>query len=175
MKGKDEVVGKGRPPAGTRWKPGQSGNPKGRPKGVKNMMTYFNQALSRKVNLRLGEKIHRVTVREGIAMVITNLALKGDPKLIPLVLSIDRDINANMKRENIKTITNDMTPREAMNFTAGRSMGTMKTERESFSLAGGTQDAFWLDKGDDFDQSRKVNFASGVFYRPAAPKEPPSP
>jgi hypothetical protein len=78
MKGKDYVVGKGRPPARTRSKPGQSGNPKGRPKGVKNMMTYFNQALSRKINLKLGAKTYRVTVREGIAMNTTNLALKGD-------------------------------------------------------------------------------------------------
>ena len=28
------VVGRGRPPLLTRWKPGQSGNPKGRPKGA---------------------------------------------------------------------------------------------------------------------------------------------
>lgn len=27
-------VGPGRPPLGTRWKPGQSGNPKGRPKAI---------------------------------------------------------------------------------------------------------------------------------------------
>jgi hypothetical protein len=42
------------------------------------MMTYFNQALSRKINLKLGAKTYRVTVREGIAMNTTNLALKGD-------------------------------------------------------------------------------------------------
>jgi Family of unknown function (DUF5681) len=41
----DYKVGKGRPPLSTRWKPGQSGNPKGRPKGAKNMMTCFREAL----------------------------------------------------------------------------------------------------------------------------------
>jgi Family of unknown function (DUF5681) len=113
MKGKDYVVGKGRPPARTRWKPGQSGNPKGRPKGVKNMMTYFNQALSRKINLKLGDKTYRVTVREGIAMNTTNLALKGDPRLLTLVLGIDRQINIKLEREKIETITDDMTPQQA--------------------------------------------------------------
>jgi len=28
-------VGKNRPPTATRWKPGQSGNPRGRPKGIR--------------------------------------------------------------------------------------------------------------------------------------------
>lgn len=113
MKTKDYVVGKGRPPAWTRWKPGQSGNPKGRPKGVKNMMTCFNQVLSRKISIKIGGKTHRVTIREGIAMNTTNLALKGDPKLIPLVLGIDRQINIKLERENIETITNEMTPAQA--------------------------------------------------------------
>jgi hypothetical protein len=112
MRGKDYVVGKGRPPARTRWKPGQSGNPKGRPKGVKNMMTYFNQALSRKINLKLGDKTYRVTVLEGIATSTTSLALNGDARLIPIVLSIDRQINLKLERDNIETITNDMTPQQ---------------------------------------------------------------
>jgi hypothetical protein len=63
----------------------------------------------------------------------------------------------------------------------------MKTERTQeivyptycrvtlFSFAGGRYDLFWLDNGDDGDQSRKFNFASGVFYRPTAAEEPPSP
>jgi Family of unknown function (DUF5681) len=73
------VVGKGRPPLTTRWKPGQSGNPKGRPKGVKNMMTYFRQALNRKIDIKAGGRFRKVTAREAIAMTYTNLALKGDP------------------------------------------------------------------------------------------------
>ena len=70
------VVGKGRPPLSTRWKSGQSGNPKGRPKGVKNMMTYFHEALSRKIDVKVGGKIRAMSAREGIAMNTTNLALK---------------------------------------------------------------------------------------------------
>ena len=78
------------------------------------MMTYFNQALSRKINLKLGDKTYKVTVLEGIAMNTTNLALKGDPRLLPLVLDIYRQINIKLERENIEIITNDMTPQQAM-------------------------------------------------------------
>jgi Family of unknown function (DUF5681) len=42
-------VGKCRTPKATRWKPGQSGNPNGRPKGSKNAATMAKAALSRKV------------------------------------------------------------------------------------------------------------------------------
>ena len=74
------VVGKGRRPPSTRWKSGQSGNPKGRPKGVKNMITYFQEALSRKIDVKVGGKIRAMSTREGIAMNTTNLALKGNVK-----------------------------------------------------------------------------------------------
>jgi hypothetical protein len=99
MKRTDYVVGKGRPPTGTRWKPGQSGNPKGRPKGVKNMMTYFHEALSRKIDVKVGGKIRRMSAREGIAMNTTNLALKGDVKIILLVLAIEREASVVLEHD----------------------------------------------------------------------------
>ena len=114
MKRIDYVVGKGRPPTGTRWKPGQSGNPKGRPKGVKNMTTYFHEALSRKIDVKVGGKIRRMSVREGIAMNATNLALKGDVTILPLVLAIELEVRIILYRKNIQAITEDMTPQQAM-------------------------------------------------------------
>jgi len=42
-------VGKGRPPAKSRWRPGQSGNPTGRPKGSKNLDTILTEILNGKI------------------------------------------------------------------------------------------------------------------------------
>jgi hypothetical protein len=110
------AVGKGRPPPWTRWKPGQSGNPKGRPKGAKNIMTYFLHELSRKIDIKQRGEIRKVTTREAIAMTITNLALKGDPKLLPLIIALDREISAVQEREKLPTSTEGMTAQEAMNL-----------------------------------------------------------
>jgi hypothetical protein len=63
--------------------------PKGRPKGgkniknIKNIMTYFLHELSRKIDIKQRGEIRKITAREAMAMTITNLALKGDPKLLP--------------------------------------------------------------------------------------------
>jgi hypothetical protein len=105
------VVGRGRPPLSTRWKPGQSGNPKGRPRGAKNIMTYFHHALSRKIDIKERGDIRKVTAREGIAMNVTNGALKGDPKFLPLIIAVDREISAAQEREKLRAIRESMTPR----------------------------------------------------------------
>ena len=45
-------VGYGKPPKHTRFKPGQSGNPKGRKPGSKNVMTLLEQTLFDTVKVR---------------------------------------------------------------------------------------------------------------------------
>ena len=45
---KTEQVGYGKPPKLTRFKPGQSGNPRGRPRGALNMATVLERTLRRK-------------------------------------------------------------------------------------------------------------------------------
>jgi hypothetical protein len=104
------VVGKGRPPLSTRWKPGQSGNFKGRPRGAKNMMSYFRQELNRKIVIKEGGRVRKVTSREAIAMTATNLALKGDPKFIPVMMAVDREVSALEERKILRAIRENRTP-----------------------------------------------------------------
>ena len=82
-------VGKGRPPLTTRWKPGQSGNPKGRPRGSKNLNTILAEALDEKIPVQEKGKTRLMTAREVIGKKIVLSAMKGDHKSIDYVLSVD--------------------------------------------------------------------------------------
>jgi hypothetical protein len=75
-------VGPGRPPKEYQFKPGQSGNPKGaRPKPrsiVPDLKALFEDALSRKVTLRQGEREKIITkAAAGIEQLVNQFA-KGD-------------------------------------------------------------------------------------------------
>jgi len=60
---KQGKVGKGHPPVETRFKPGQSGNPKGRPKGSRNWRTCFYEVCKLVgEDLKLGKDPDRVMV-----------------------------------------------------------------------------------------------------------------
>lgn len=113
---KNYEIGKGRPPRATRWKPGQSGNPKGRPKGAKNLATIFNEALGQKFEIQENGKSRKITAREGIVRRVVNQALKGDIKATAFVLAKEPEITR--KAQPIEMITSDMTALEASKIYA---------------------------------------------------------
>ena len=61
-----------------KFKPGQSGNPKGRPKGAKNRSTVIRNVLSEMVPAQLGGKKRNIATSEAAIRVLTQKALKGD-------------------------------------------------------------------------------------------------
>jgi hypothetical protein len=82
------AVGYGRPPVKNRFRPGQSGNPKGRRRGAKNMNSIIREMLSKKVTIREGDKIYKVTQFEAIMRNLVIKAMKADPRAIKMMLSL---------------------------------------------------------------------------------------
>ena len=66
--GANERVGYRRPPVGTRFRPGQSGNPRGRPRGARNLSTIVATALNERVavNENGRRQIGRASCRERV-------------------------------------------------------------------------------------------------------------
>ena len=85
-------VGYGRPPVNRQFKPGQSGNPKGRPKGQKNFTTIFVDALSRKITVRDNNRSRRLSKLEATIEVMTNKAIAGDPHACARIVQIAEKI-----------------------------------------------------------------------------------
>lgn len=104
----DYRVGKGRPPLATRWKPGQSGNLRGRPKGTKNLTTILEQALSQKLQVRDKGKTRQISALEAIARRLVHDAVKGDLKAIKLLLGYEPEIARKVATfDDIDEITGD--------------------------------------------------------------------
>src|SRR5829696_5900243 len=90
--GPDYEIGYGKPPAQTRFKPGQSGNPRGRPKRSRNFRILFDHALDQKVTIREGDKERTLTKREALVVTVVNGALMKDPKSFAVLLAMARAI-----------------------------------------------------------------------------------
>lgn len=82
-------VGYGKPPKATRFRKGESGNPRGRPKGRRNLATELHQALSETVVVTENGKRKRLTKRTVICRQLANRSAAGDLAalrvLIPLI------------------------------------------------------------------------------------------
>ena len=81
-------VGYGRPPVAKQFKPGQSGNPRGRKKGVKNVATIFNDALYRPVKIRIAGRVRTLPKIEAIVEVMMSKALAGDIAAVSKILEL---------------------------------------------------------------------------------------
>jgi len=99
-------VGYGRPPKDHRFQPGESGNRKGRPKGAKNTVTLLREILDRKIEVRTGSTVRKISVREAMLTRFTESALKGDTKSAAFLLQ-RYDMPQTAEEHAIKGTTQD--------------------------------------------------------------------
>ena len=84
----DYKVGYGKPPKHTRFKPGVSGNPRGRSKGTKNLKTDLMEELGEKILVREGEQAQKVSKQRAVVKTLVARTLKGDARAANLLLSV---------------------------------------------------------------------------------------
>ena len=94
-KGSDYTVGYKKPPQHTRFKPGQSGNTKGRPKKDKNVVDVILKELRSLVMVNVGNKSQKITKLEAIVKQHVNKAASGDPKSTAIVLDVLKPAESN--------------------------------------------------------------------------------
>ena len=82
----DYQASRGRPPRAHRFKPGASGNPRGRPKGSKSFGTLMQRELDRTITATVGGRQTKVAKREAIVLRLIDKAMKGDQKAIETVM-----------------------------------------------------------------------------------------
>lgn len=88
---KDYEIGKGKPPLHTRFKPGQSGNKKGRPKDSRNLATDLAEELNEKVAIQEGGKSKKLSKQRVMLKATLAKGMKGDVRAVNTVTTlIDR-------------------------------------------------------------------------------------
>lgn len=85
----DQAVGYGRPPRESQFKPGQSGNPKGRPKGKRSLGTIVDEVLAERVTItRRNGRTAKVPKLHAMLLMAVNKALQGDHRFVGLVMNL---------------------------------------------------------------------------------------
>jgi hypothetical protein len=102
-KQRDYEVGYGKPPRHTRFKRGQSGNPRGRPKGSKNLPTLLSEALNEPVVVAESGGRRKITMRQAIIKQLVKRSATADMRAMKILLDMVRDLESQTEPASPET------------------------------------------------------------------------
>ena len=92
--GRDKV-GYGRPPKANQFKPGKSGNPKGRPKGSLNLVSDLVAELGEPINVREDGRTRRISKQRALIKSLLAKGIQGEVRAAAAVLALYARVNIN--------------------------------------------------------------------------------
>ena len=83
-----EGTGYKRPPVGSQWKKGQSGNPSGRKRGSLNLRTDLLAELAEVIQINEGGSARRITKQRALLKSLAARGIQGDARAANLILNL---------------------------------------------------------------------------------------
>jgi Family of unknown function (DUF5681) len=99
----DYEVGYGKPPRRTRFTKGQSGNPRGRLPGAKNLKTLLSETLNELVIVAENGGHRKITKRQAIVTQLVNRSATADWRAIKILLDLVRDFEGQTEPASPET------------------------------------------------------------------------
>jgi hypothetical protein len=90
----DFPVGYGKPPKDRQFKKGQSGNPKGRPRGSQNFATILKKVSMEKIAVKKNGCTKKMTCQEALTRQVYSKALGGDLRASTQIVKWDQMFEA---------------------------------------------------------------------------------
>ena len=130
-------VGYGKPPQRTQFKKGESGNLKGRPKGVKNLASLFEKELNERLLVSENGRRRTISKREAMVKHLVNKAVSGDKRLMQLLLEEIRLIESRTSSPGSDSQIFDEADRQVIVQLQERIRRLVKTEGDDDETASG--------------------------------------
>lgn len=99
-------IGYRRPPTSSQFRKGQSGNPKGRPKGSNNLLTILERELAQSIVVSENGRKKSITRLEAIGKRLISDALQGDRKAQLTLFEILKR-NGTLDKPDVETLLPD--------------------------------------------------------------------
>ena len=93
----DYEIGYCKPPRGCGFKKGQSGNPRGRPPGSKNLTTLLNDELNETVTMTENGRLRKITKREAVIKQLVNKSASAEARSLKILLDLMLNLEARAR------------------------------------------------------------------------------
>jgi Family of unknown function (DUF5681) len=133
----DYEIGYGKPPRNCGFKKGQSGNPRGRPPGSKNLTTLLNDELNELVTVTENGRRRKITKREAVIKQLVNKSASADARSLKILLDLMLNLEARARSSAAPaTPAADPTDEEVLAQLKARLEGAIRDEIASEKMTG---------------------------------------